>query len=110
MGASGLLWMPLRVLELPLRAAVLRRPGMAVSYKVSGVSHSAMRQLQSLMASTHPQVRARLVYAQVHTTASPVCWLAPIYTYTNWGKTAYWAGKFMPVPYQAGAQSTSLHI
>lgn len=57
-GAGGLLWLPLRALELPLRAAVLRRPDMAVSFKIGGVSHNAMRELHALMASTNPQVRA----------------------------------------------------
>ena len=48
-GGEGMLRMPLRALELPLRAALARRPGTTVSFRVSGLSHDGMRQLRALM-------------------------------------------------------------
>ncbi|GIM08850.1 hypothetical protein Vretimale_12818 [Volvox reticuliferus] len=49
-GCDGQLRIPLRCLELPLRAAMGRRSGTTVSFRVTGLSHEGMRQLRALMA------------------------------------------------------------
>ena len=50
LGQGGSLRLPLRSLELPLRALMARRPGCTVSFGLSGLSHSSLRQLRALMA------------------------------------------------------------
>ncbi|GLI71299.1 hypothetical protein VaNZ11_016439 [Volvox africanus] len=49
-GCDRQLRVPLRCLELPLRAAMARRSGTTVSFRVTGLSHEGMRQLRALMA------------------------------------------------------------
>ncbi|GIL62479.1 hypothetical protein Vafri_16696 [Volvox africanus] len=78
-GYDGQLRVPLRCLELPLRAAMARRSGTTVSFRVTGLSHEGMRQLRALMAVAKVPVPER-TYA----------WLLPsqsMHQYTGNGYT-----------------------